>query len=375
MAATQYTVTLVYPLGNYKETAYFNVYLAGTKTLATIYETTALGTALTQPVAIPSTNIVTFALSGPTGIDLQVFGGNVSNAFTIGNVNSYSSTIWDLDPVLWQNNPELWTAVNPYAIDGTVVGNARSVANVGQLYTGSSLVHSAMRLIQVSAQDTDLTASELQDGIEVLNRMIDQWGVEELMLYQVTRESFSSVANQQMYTIGNGGDFDTIRPTKIIGAYFTLSNGSLPVDYPINILGWDDFNAIRLKTLTTNFPMYLYYQPDFPLGKIYIYPLFASSAESLTLTSWKPLGLISDPAATIELPPGYWDAIVFNLAVRMAEEYQFDIRPQTAAIAQNGLRLIKRMNQRVTTLQTDPALMTRNQRRYNVYSDSWGSGS
>lgn len=239
-------------------------------------------------------------------------------------------------------------------------------------YTGFDLVKAAMRLIQVSAVDTDLTAAELNDGMQSLNRMIDQWGLEELMLYQVTRETFGLVASQNPYSIGIGGDFDTVRPVKIVGAYLTIQTGALPVDYPMQIVEYDDYNAIRLKTLTTNFPSYLYYQPSYPLGQCYIYPICAVSNESITLTSWKPLPIITDPTAYIELPPGYWEALVFNLAIRIAEEYQFQIRPTTVALAQNSLRLIKRINQRTKTLQTDPALMNTSQMRYNIFSDGYG---
>lgn len=250
--------------------------------------------------------------------------------------------------------------------------------NTGNLYTGLDLVKAAMRLIQVSSVDTDLTAAELQDGIQSLNRMLDQWAVEELMLYQVKREAFELIQNQNPYTIGLGAIWNTVRPIKIVDAYLTLNNGNIPVDYPMQVLNYDDYNAIRLKTLSTNFPGYIYYQPSFPIGEVYIYPLFAPNDPStqgpalVTLTSWTPLPLITDPTAYIELPPGYWEAIVFNLAIRIAEEYQFDIRPTTVALAQNALRIIKRMNQRTVTLQTDTALMNTSQMRYNIYSDGYG---
>ena len=161
-------------------------------------------------------------------------------------------------------------------------------------------------------------------------------------------------------------------------AYLVLNNGQIPVSYPMMIMNYDDYNAVRLKTLSTNFPAYLYYQPSFPLAEVYIYPIFAPNDPStigpayINITSWKPFDVIVDPTAYIELPPGYWEAIVFNLAVRIAEEYQFQIRPQTVAIGEAALKRIKRMNQKTPTLQTDTALMNTSQMRYNIYSDSFG---
>ncbi len=64
--------------------------------------------------------------------------------------------------------------------------------------------------------------------------------------------------------------------------------------------------------------------------------------------------------------------MVFNLAVRIAEEYQFDMRPTTIALAESSLKKIKRINQRTLTLQTDVALMNTSQMRYNIYADGYG---
>lgn len=324
----------------------------GTITPIAIYSNSALTSSLTNPYTISNGAISFWAASSATQCDVTLSGGNLSGVVVIQNIWSITETTYDV-----------------------VVKN---VANVGQLYTANDLIRAAMRLIQVSAVDTDLTAAELKDGIESLNRMIDAWSLEELMLYQVIREQFALVSGANPYSIGLGGDFDTTRPIKIVDAYLTLNNGSIPVDYPMQVLGYDDYNAIRLKTLSTNFPNYIYYQPSFPIGEVYIYPIFSPNDPAtqgpayITLTSWKPFDMVVDPTAYISLPPGYWEAIVFNLAVRIAEEYQFDMRPTTVQIAQAALKKIKRINQRTMTLQTDVALMNTSQLRYNIYSDGFG---
>ena len=199
-----------------------------------------------------------------------------------------------------------------------------------------------------------------------------------ISLYQVIREQFPLVSGQNPYTMGYGGNFNTSRPMKIVDAYLILNNGSIPVSYPMQVLNYQDYNAIRLKTLSTNFPNYIYYQPSFPLGEVYIYPIFAPNDPStqgpayINLTSWKPFDIILDPTAYMSFPPGYWEAIVFNLAVRIAEEYQFDMRATTVQLAVNALKRVKRLNQRTDTLQTDVALMNTSQLRYNIYSDGYG---
>jgi len=240
-------------------------------------------------------------------------------------------------------------------------------------YTASDLVRAAMRLIQVSSSDTDITAAELDDGIESLNRMLDSWSADELMLYHVVRESFWLESGKNPYTIGIDGDFDTTRPIKIVGANLVLYNAGIPVTYPMQVINWDAYNAIRLKTLATNIPGSLYYDAEFPLGSCYIYPLFSPSnsatSAQITLSSWKPLAVIESATDTMEFPPGYWEALVYNLALRLAEEYQFEVRANTQNLAAMSLKRVKRINQRTQALSYDASLMNTNQRRYNIYSD------
>ncbi len=413
-----FEVTFLPPPGATLGDAYCEVFIAGTSTTATIYSDAGLTTEIDQPISVSdgllqcylspalvnATAIVAgvtytiqtagttdFTLIGATNndvgttfvatnvgtgtgvvyyeYDIKISGGHLARLMTFQNIWTLPANIWELDQNLWEDEPSAWGAVNPAPVAVKVTNN------VGQLYTGNDLIKAAMRLIQVSAVDVDLTAQELTDGLESLNRMLDSWSLDELMLYQVIREQFALVSGQNPYSIGLGGDFNTVRPTRIVGAYLTLNNGSIPVDYPMNVLGYDDYNAIRLKTLSTNFPNYIYYQPSFPIGEVYIYPIFSPNDPAtigpayITLTSWKPLPIIADPTAPLEFPPGYWEAIVFNLAARIAEEYQFAIRPTTVALGIEALKRVKRLNQRTNTLQTDVHLMNTAQLRYSIYSD------
>lgn len=368
-----FTLTLVPPTGSTLGLAYSQFFYANTQTQVSVYADVDCTSEISQPALIPESGVLEcYFVDAVQNYDLTIAGGNLARSLTIQDIWNLPATTWNLSDTLWNNNPALWAAVNPYLINST------TTQNVGQMYTANDIIRAAMRLIQVSAVDTDLTASELQDGLESLNRMLDSWSADELTLYQVIREEFPLAQGENPYTIGYGATFNTSRPMKIVDAYLILNNANIPVSYPMQVLGYDDYNSIRLKTLSTNFPNYLYYQPSFPIGEIYIYPVFAPNDPAtqgpayINITSWKPIDMILDPTAYMKFPPGYWEAIVFNLAVRIAEEYQFDIRPTTVQLAVNALKRVKRLNQRTVTLQTDVSLMNTSQLRYNIYSDGYG---
>lgn len=367
-----FQLDLVPNLGGVVGDVVVTVYLHGTSTIPPIFSDNSF-TPQVNPFTVSNGDKIDFWAGDKTAsYDLKIEGPSLVNTVTIQNIWTLPAPIWANRSTFWQNAEDVWSWINPYSV------NVKSLQNVGQLYTANDLIRAAMRLIQVSSVDTTLTAAELTDGLESLNRMIDSWSLDSLMLYEVVREQFTLSSGDNPYTIGYGAQWNTSRPLKIIDAYLVLNNGQIPVSYPMMIMNYDDYNAVRLKTLSTNFPAYLYYQPSFPIAEVFIYPIFAPNDPStigpayINITSWKPFDVIVDPTARVELPPGYWEAIVFNLAVRIAEEYQFAIRPQTVALAESALKRIKRLNTRTPTLQTDTALMNTSQMRYNIYSDSFG---
>jgi hypothetical protein len=61
-------------------------------------------------------------------------------------------------------------------------------------------------------------------------------------VFRINVEQFALVANQQTYTMGTGGNFNTTRPVKLVpGCKYTLSNG---VDRQLTVLtdrkSWDE---------------------------------------------------------------------------------------------------------------------------------------
>ena len=206
-----FEITLVPPVGAViGETAIGEFFYAETSTPVPIYSDEACTQLIDQPVSIASGNVQCYFVDGVIEYDFRIAGGNLARASTIQNIWSLPGTIWDLASSLWENNENYWNSISPVPI------STKTAQNVGQMYTANDIIRSAMRLIQVSAVDTDLTASELQDGLESLNRMLDSWSADELTLYQVIREQFPLVSGQNPYTMGYGGNFNTSRPMKIV---------------------------------------------------------------------------------------------------------------------------------------------------------------
>jgi hypothetical protein len=202
------------------------------------------------------------------------------------------------------------------------------------------IIKAALRKIEVLGSGKDLSAEDASDGLEALNGMISAWSVEGAMIYTETKETFNLTSNKGSYTIGSGGDFDTTRPTKIDAAY--VRHGG--VDYPLTIEGKNDYSIISDKE-STGIPSKLYYDENYPLGNIYLWPVPSGSME-ITLVTEKPLSEFSSLNTEFAMPPEYKRALIFNLAVEISPEYGRTPHPNVSAIARTSKSVVKTQNRR-----------------------------
>ena len=221
--------------------------------------------------------------------------------------------------------------------------------------TALQMISRAMRQIQALGSGETPTAAEQDDGMTALNGMMDSWWNESLTVYQILEEVFTWAGNNQTRTIGSGGDFDTTRPVAYEGAFQRLQS----IDYPINIINEQRYSEIPNKVNTSgNVARWLYPDMAEPLTTLYLYPVPTDSV-TLHLRTWKRLQTFAAATTALSLPPGYEDAIVFNLAMRLASEYgkgdavPLELRRQ----ANRAKRVLKQRNVRVPRAVVEPAFL------------------
>lgn len=239
------------------------------------------------------------------------------------------------------------------------------VVNYTQATTALDIINSSLRLLQVLNSDITLTASEANSALEALNMMIDSWSNESLMLNHVTKEAFTLVPNKVSYSMGIGGDFNTVRPISVEGATITV-NGA---DFAVSQMAFDDWSAIRLKTLATSYTEYMYVDETYPLSTVYLYPI-STIASILTLYCRKPFSSFANLTDEVIFPPGYSRAMKYQLACELASEYQTTAGEDVKQLAIGARAGLKRTNKRNITMQVDPALFAPGGQRFNIYRGS-----
>ena len=225
------------------------------------------------------------------------------------------------------------------------------------------IVMGALRLLQVASPDVTIGDDEANDALSALNQMVDSFSNESLLLHHITQETFTLVPNLAVHRIGIGGDFDTQRPLSIEAATINVSG----TDWPIKLFQFDDWAAIRLKTLNSNYTQYLYMDDTYPLANVFMYPI-APTANLITLYCKKPLTPFCSLQIQVIFPPGYERMLKYTLACELAPEYQTEAGANVEKLAQAAKAAIKRTNKRPLTNQVDPALLgPEGGNRFNIY--------
>lgn len=228
------------------------------------------------------------------------------------------------------------------------------------------IITRALRVIGAAAVGETIPADAAQDGLTVLNGMIGQWALQRLTMVVEAREIFDLVTNVQTYTIGLGGDFDVARPVYLPRASILSYNNPIqPLELPIQVLSTQRWQAtVPTKAVYSALPTACYYDFAYPLGNISYWPI--PNIADLQTALYLPTALSTFATLTTDydFAPGYEEAIVYQLALRLAPEYGRPAQPEVIGIATKALGVVKRANIRIEELRVDGGLIHKGDNGY-----------
>jgi len=204
--------------------------------------------------------------------------------------------------------------------------------------TAKTITDAAYRLNSILFSSTN----QDDNALEALNNMISSWSAEGLLVPYNTTETFTLTIGKSTYTIGSGGDFNTVRPLRIIDAFIRDSGSN---DHSVDVsMTRIEYNAIVQKDAKAR-PTRLYFDPQYPKGKIY-FNYEPDTAETLYLTSEKTITEFAALSTTVDLPAFYKEALVYNLAIRLSQELDTQLAQETLGIAIFNKNTIENINAR-----------------------------
>jgi hypothetical protein len=235
----------------------------------------------------------------------------------------------------------------------------------------SGLLNASLRKIGALSSGETIEPTRQVEALLALQSMLRSWGAISNNIFASIKESVALVSGQSEYTWGIGGNISSSRPNQVTGAYVLDSAG---VTHPVDIITEGKYRSICVKG-TTSRPFALYFHAEYPLAKLYIYPV-PDTVETLYLDSYKPFtetgsfGLSTD---TLVFPGYYEEAMIYNLAVRLAPEYGKAVSAEVTAIAKSSYLTMTTLNasNHVEQLYILVPASSPYGARYSINSDSY----
>lgn len=229
--------------------------------------------------------------------------------------------------------------------------------------TALDSIKRAMRLLGVLSIGETPSPEESEDGLESLNAMLDSFANDKQVIYAPTLDTIAWAPGTSSYTLGPTGTQVTGRPvTLLTSCYFEWGD----VSYPLRPITVDDYSQIALKGLNTTIPEYIWCNPTYPDSTITLYP---TPTTAISVKVWSNKALLAIPTLTTDLalPPGYKDFIDYNLAERLAPEYEVQVPMAVAKQAMLTRKTISRTNF-VSQFMSYPVGSLPGHGQFNIYS-------
>jgi hypothetical protein len=221
-----------------------------------------------------------------------------------------------------------------------------------------------------------LDPEEAQNALQALNIWIDSLGANNLMPLANVKQAFSLTGGEYIYTIGIGGNFNTVKPTRIIDGFTRDTYG---VDRTLEIRDMQWYDLQEDKSFVSAPPSDLAYDPGptqqvVPVGIVYFYPIpDSSNTYTVYLGTDNPFTEFTYLTDVVTFPAAYYRMLKFNLAVELWPDYHHregQMVPRwLQGKAEESVREVESMNvstARVTSMIDVPGTKTG---IYNIESD------
>jgi hypothetical protein len=255
------------------------------------------------------------------------------------------------------------------------IAAAMSATTTTLAYTIRSLVTDALVEIGVLEPGEQATAAQAMIGLRRVQQMIDGWAADRLTLSLQLQTSFTWPASTSSVQVGIGQTVNIDRPVWINAAAFVIPGSSPAIEVPIGVMDEDAYASLTIKELVSALPQQCFYQTNIndANGTLFIWP----QPQSLTIVLYTPqaVGVPATLNNVLQGPPGYADAFLYQLALRLCTPFGVSVPALLPRMAAAAFENMKRPNVDPGALSVDAALVPGLGAGYNILSDSTTFGS
>ncbi len=176
--------------------------------------------------------------------------------------------------------------------------------------TGNDIITQALLLCKRITPGQTASTDEVSTCQLTLNALLGEWNAQALAVYSVAPITISMVSGTADYVLST-------RVVKVEAWSHRSSAGQAQGGVPLDAVAYAaiavDRSALGARIKALN------YDAAFPNASVHCYP--KPTGGTLELWVWDALPVITDFTLTLAYPPGYLQALVYNLAVALAGEF------------------------------------------------------
>lgn len=216
--------------------------------------------------------------------------------------------------------------------------------------TAIDLITAAAQRVGVIAVGETLSADDANLGLSILNDILEAWSTMSLAVWAGDLETFATVPGQARYTIGPGGNFNTVRPPFINQMFIQIEG----VDFPLGEWTLAQYDAVGLKLIQQQIVERFVYLNTETEGTVILWPV-PQIAAPITIDAPRILNQVPSLASTLTMPPGYVGALKYAVAVELGPNFGSVINVEKLARAK--LAQVKRSNRQPQISNMDSTLL------------------
>ena len=208
--------------------------------------------------------------------------------------------------------------------------------------TGATLVEDALQQAEIIGAGEIVNAEDQVLALRMLNRLLESWATDTLMLYTTTKSTFTMTA-------GVGSYSTSLLSARPISIYDIIVNSG-GVDYDIEMIDEQTYNEIAFKAVAA-IPSVCFNDTTFPNSTLKFYPV-PSGSFTCTVAFNSVLTTPIASGTTVTFPPGYEKAIIDCLSLELCKPFHKPPNPLLIQSAKEAKFLIKRNNYKPLIMST-----------------------
>lgn len=185
-----------------------------------------------------------------------------------------------------------------------------------------TIINAALRKLAVLSGGSTPATYEITNATEALNALLKGFQADGMPLWAMSSYTFTVVANTASYNVGTGQTLNTPMPLKVVQAWRGVSGSYSNV--PMNVYSNTNYNILPL-TNSSGTPVNLHYQPLSTYGVINLWPYPSDATTSITIRYQRPFEDMVSSTDNLDFPSYWTEAIIYNLADRLAPEYSIPL--------------------------------------------------